>query len=203
MEINKPIIWIIGGGEVFETRENYLKFLENEYEISSQKSWDWKKWLTEGLSDHYDITKINMPDKMNADYDAWKIVFEKYIDTLDTNQDISIIGHSLGGIFLAKYLSENVFPKKISSLHLVAPVWTHPESKIHNTWNFSFHPMSLSKLPSKAKNIYIWWSEDDDIVNFEDFEKYSEALPMADFRIFRDRWHFIGSHFVELFTTFL
>lgn len=199
----KQNLWIIGGGEVFENQEAYLHFLENEFSIDRKKSGDWKKWLADGLLDTHNVTKIAMPDKMNADYDAWKIVFEKYIDELDTNTNMSIVGHSLGGIFIAKYLSENTFPIKIEALHLVAPVWSHPESKIHNTDNFSFHPMHLSRIPSQCKNIFIWASEDDEIVDFSDSEKYAESLPMADFRTFKNRGHFLGSHFVELFNTFL
>lgn len=154
MEKNKPIIWIIGGGETFSSREKYLEWCEKETFHKPKKGW--KDWLADGLSDTHDVKKINLPDKTNADYDAWKIWFEKYIDELDTNLPISLIGHSLGGIFLAKYLSENIFPKKLEALHLVSPVWTHPDSELHSTTNFSFHPMNLQKIPPQAKKIYIW-----------------------------------------------
>jgi hypothetical protein len=33
-----------------------------------------------------------------------------------------LVGHSLGAMFLTKYLAENEFPIQISQLHLVAPV---------------------------------------------------------------------------------
>lgn len=203
MTTNKENLWIIGGGETFENREKYLFFLENTFDINRKKSGDWKSWLADGLFDTHNITKIPMPDKMNADYDAWKIIFEKYLDEMDTNIEISLIGHSLGGIFLAKYLGENKFPRNIKTLHLVAPVWTHPDSELHNTANFSFHPMNISNIPPQCENIYIWGSEDDEIVDFNDFEKYSESLPMADFRTFTNRGHFLGSHFVELFLEIL
>lgn len=193
-------LWILGGGEVFTSREKYLEWCERT-PFYKAKKW-WKDWIAHGLSDDYEVVKISLPDKTNADYEAWKIWFEKYIDLLDTNEEIFLIGHSLGGIFLAKYLSENTFPVKIKALHLVAPVWSHPESILHNTASFSFHPMNLSKIPPQCEKIYIWASEDDEIVDFSDSEKYSEHLPMSDFRVFKDRGHFIGSHFKELFETF-
>jgi predicted alpha/beta hydrolase family esterase len=65
-----------------------------------------------------------MPDTQNSYYPAWKIWFEKYFQYLGENKLI-VIGHSLGGIFLAKYLSENKFPRCIDSLHLVSPVYNN------------------------------------------------------------------------------
>jgi hypothetical protein len=53
-----------------------------------------------------------MPNPMNARYNEWKILFKKIVLLLDDN--VILIGHSLGAIFLVKYLSENKFPKKNS-----------------------------------------------------------------------------------------
>ncbi len=201
MEKIKPIIWIVGGGEVFSSREKYLEWCERTPFYPPRKNW--KDWLAHGLSDNYDVKRISLPDKTNADYDAWKIWFEKYIDLLDTNAEISLIGHSLGGIFLAKYLSENTFIRQIRALHLIAPVWSHPESILHNTGNFSFEANNLKKISSQCDEIHIWASRDDDIVNFEDSEKYFEYLPKSEMHIFGHRGHFLQAHFVELFQTFL
>ena len=67
---------------------------------------------------HENYMYPQMPNKQNADYQAWKIEFEKILPDLD--KDSILIGHSLGGIFLAKYLSENKLAQKLDSLHLVA-----------------------------------------------------------------------------------
>ena len=39
------------------------------------------------------------------------------------NDEIVLVGHSMGGSFLAKYLSENKFPKKIKGAFLVSAVY--------------------------------------------------------------------------------
>lgn len=186
---------------MFASREEYLKWCEKSV-FYPPKKW-WKDWIAHGLSDNYSVEKISLPDKTNADYEAWKIWFEKYIDLMDTNEEIFLIGHSLGGIFLAKYLSENNFPTKISALHLVAPVWSHPNSILHNTGTFSFNPDNLKKIAQQCDQIHIWASEDDDIVNFEDAEKYFEYIPKSELHIFKNRGHFLGSHFMELFQQFV
>jgi hypothetical protein len=59
-----------------------------------------------------------MPAKQDADYIAWKIWFEKLFPFLQP-ENVILIGSSLGTIFLSKYLSENIFPRTIQSLHLV------------------------------------------------------------------------------------
>ena len=60
-----------------------------------------------------------MPLKEDAKYEDWKIYFERYIPFL--RNDCILVGSSLGAMFLAKYLSENKFPKKILATFLVCP----------------------------------------------------------------------------------
>jgi predicted alpha/beta hydrolase family esterase len=58
-----------------------------------------------------------MPNKQNAQYEEWKLVFEKIIDKLDEN--FILIGHSLGAMFIVKYLSENTISKTIEKTLLL------------------------------------------------------------------------------------
>ncbi|NOZ43581.1 MAG: hypothetical protein GXP45_00120 [bacterium] len=66
-----------------------------------------------------------MPNKQRADYHARKIWFEKLFPYINSSKEskLILIGHSLGAIFLAKYLSENTFPKTIDQLHLISSVF--------------------------------------------------------------------------------
>lgn len=59
-----------------------------------------------------------MPNGNNAQYIEWKIWFERLLPFL--NDGVILIGHSLGGIFLAKYLSENNFSIKVRAAILIA-----------------------------------------------------------------------------------
>ncbi len=52
-----------------------------------------------------------MPNALNAKYLEWKILLGRLAPCF--NKEAAFIGHSLGGIFLAGYLAENEFPKKI------------------------------------------------------------------------------------------
>ena len=76
--------------------------------------------LQERLPEFF-VIKPEMPNKDMARYSAWRLWFEKYFQFLDA-EELILIGHSLGAMFLVKYFAENKFPKKVAQLHLVAPV---------------------------------------------------------------------------------
>lgn len=198
----KSQLVIVGGGEAFDSHEEYLLWLKQCNWNVMQSFPDWKKWLTDGLADTYSTIRVSMPSKTNAFYAAWKIWFEKYFPYLVSSK-IVFIGHSLGGIFLAKYLSENTLPFPLHSLHLVAPVF-HNEGLIgESTGDFSFDPSLLSHLSSQVQHIHLWASTDDSVVPYEHSVLYKKYLPTAHFHSFSDKGHFSQSHFVELFMELL
>jgi len=110
--------------------------------------------------------------------------------------NIILIGHSLGGIFLAKYLSENNFPVKIDQLYLVAAPFDGNEDKYSLT-DFKL-PASLKKIEKQANKIFLYHSKDDSVVPFSDLGKYANKLPGAKKIIFEDRDHFSQEEFPEL-----
>lgn len=110
---------MIHGRMTFKNKKDYLHFLKTR-KISIEEKIYWSNGLfKKKLGKNFEIIKPNMPLKDNAKYEEWKIYFERYFPQLENN--IILIGSSLGGIFLAKYLSENKFPKKILSTYLICP----------------------------------------------------------------------------------
>ncbi|MBX9809386.1 alpha/beta fold hydrolase [Candidatus Gracilibacteria bacterium] len=197
--MDKNQILMIGGGEAFENTEQYLKFLEDYPYDLREKYKSWKGWLLTGLSDDFEGIRVEMPATQNSYYAAWKIWFEKYFQYLG-DKKIIIIGHSLGGIFLAKYLSENNFPKPIHSIHLISPVFDNSGLKGESTASFSFDPKNLENIINQSNNIHIWHSKDDTVVPFEHSMKFHTYLNGSILHTFDNRGHFSGqSHFVELF----
>ena len=126
-----------------------------------------------------------MPNKGNAIYDEWKIVFEKF--ALALPPDTVYVGHSLGGIFLAKYFSENTLD--VGVIHLIASPFSPCGSMILGS--------DLFRLAS-LDNVVLWHSRDDLVVDFSELSRYPKALPKADAHIFEDRKHFNGERFDEL-----
>ncbi len=116
----KKQIVVIHGGDSFDTHEEYLSFLKS-FEINDLSYFtgeNWKTTLQERLGDNFDVILPRMPNPLNARYAEWKIWFDKLVPFLDDG--VILVGHSLGGIFLAKYLSENKFPKTITATILIS-----------------------------------------------------------------------------------
>ena len=135
-----------------------------------------------------------MPNSTNARYLEWKIWFEKLIPFL--KEEVVLVGHSLGGMFLTKYLSENKFPKRVRATFLVSSPFDDKDSG-ESLVDFVL-PASLSNLQEQGGKIFIYHSEDDPVVPFADFKKFERNLPNANFRTFKDREHFGQEDFPEL-----
>jgi predicted alpha/beta hydrolase family esterase len=190
----KQQVFVIHGGNAFDKYEDYFEYLkEKEISIERTRFIDWKGNLQKNLGDSYDVILPRMPNSQNARYVEWEIVFDKFVSQLDEN--IIFIGHSLGGIFLAKYLSEKVYPKSIKAVFLVAAPYNTPND--HPCVDFNLLT-DLSGLEKQVDKVFIYHSQDDQIVPFSNFIRYQKEIPKATSRIFTDKQHFNQEDFPEL-----
>lgn len=190
----KKQVVVIHGGDTFENYEEYIKFLRDcKINIERYKTLkdDWKPWLRKKLGEKYEVILPIMPNKTNARFEEWKIWFEKIIPFF--SDEIILIGHSLGASFVAKYLSENKFPKKLKGVFLVSGVFDK---------DFDGYTLLSFKLPEKlnlqTENIYLYHSKDDPVVPFSALENFSRELPRANARVFDSRQHLNQGEFPEL-----
>jgi len=190
----KQQIVLIPGGNAFRKYEDYLKDLENtKLSLSFFDKKDWKTGLAAALGDSYQVIIPQMPNRFNARYKEWKIWFEKIADLLEN--DVILIGSSLGGIFLAKYLAENTFSKKLKAVFfLAAPYNTDKNSDLCDFVTSE----DLSNIEKQTKRIFIYQSKNDEIVPFEDCRKYERLLPEATLRVFESYGHFKLLEFPEI-----
>jgi predicted alpha/beta hydrolase family esterase len=189
----KQIIAIHGGDE-FATYDEYIAALNScEVELGNSDRKGWKMSLSAQLGFDYQVTLPRMPNASNAKYAEWKLWFEKYASLVEDG--VILIGHSLGGIFLAKYLSENRFSKKIGATFLVAPPYDQDGERTIVEFTL---PDSLQLLEEQGGELFIYHSKDDPIVAFEELQKYQNALPKANALTFADRGHFLQEEFPEL-----
>lgn len=133
------------------------------------------------------------PYFQGMDFEKW----EKVISQFEINENTILIGHSCGGGFWLKYLSQN--PQiKIGRLILVAP-WIDVEGaqpKFFGKWEID------EGLPKRCPQIDLFISSDDGSYILNSFEKISAALgDNIKYHKFNDKGHFaekIGANFPEL-----
>ena len=192
----KPQIFLVHGGMTFKSNKDYLHYLKTR-EIKIQKKASWSAdYFDKELGRKFDIIRPRMPLSENAKYRDWKIYFERHIPFL--RNGVILIGSSLGGIFLAKYLSEHKFPKKISAIFLVCPPFdnTIPNEDLVSGFRLK---SDLSMLEKNSKNLYLMFSEDDEVVPVSQAEKYRKKLDKANILIYKGKnGHFDVTKFSEI-----
>ncbi len=192
----KTQIFYIHGGETFKNDREYVKWLSTR-KVSVDKKIKWSaEYLDKELGQNFEIIRPRMPLQDNAKYRDWKICFESYFPYLRDN--IILIGGSLGGIFLAKYLSENKFPKKILATYLICPPFddTLPGESLAGGFKLK---SDLSLLEQNSKNITLMFSKDDFVVPVSHADKYKAKLPNAKLIIYKSKnGHFQISKFPEI-----
>ena len=192
----KPQIFLIHGGMTFKNQKDYIKYLKTRM-VTLTKRQRWQDdFLTKNLGKDFEIIQPRMPQQDNAKYEDWKIYFERFIPHLRNN--VILIGSSLGGIFLAQYLSENKFPKKILSTYLICPPYDNSVIGEDLVGGFKLKS-DLSLLPKNTKNLYLMFSKDDDSVPVSHAEKYRKKLPNTKIIIYPSKnGHFNISKFPEI-----
>ncbi|MFH0853345.1 MAG: alpha/beta hydrolase [bacterium] len=196
MNKQKTQVFHIHGGNTFYNKKEYLRYLKTR-DIRIEKKISWNgDYLENKLGKEFQIIQPRMPLQDCAKYDEWKIHFERFIPKLRSN--IILIGQSLGGIFLAKYLSENKFPKKILSTYLVCPPFDNTLPTENLVGGFKLKA-DLSLLETNSKNLYLLFSKNDKVVPVSQAKKYENKLKHAKIIIYKHiKGHFQISKFPEI-----
>ena len=155
------------------------EYLSDEY--PSLSNGHWFPWLQKQLTMKGVLTQTpEMPDATKPDYEKWKKEFERY----DVNGDTLLVGHSCGGGFLIRWLSEN--DKSVKKLVLVAP-WLDPKkTKTKEFFNFEIN----SNLTDRIEEIHLFISEDDEDDILESVEIIKKELPSIKMHTYKDKGHF-------------
>lgn len=185
---NPQQVVYIHGGMTFPTYEAYVEYLRTK-SLSLDRlraSRDWKDNLQDTLGPAFDIFAPRMPNGSNAVYVEWELWFSRILPLFAPG--VILIGHSLGGVFLARYLAEHDAPIKIKALLLAAALYRDdvPEESLGEF----VPPADLSRLTGQAGSIYVYHSTDDPVVPYEHGRAHAEALPEATFRTCEGLGHF-------------
>lgn len=134
------------------------------------------KNLRQSLGPNYNINAPIMPDPDEPSYKKWKPELDKH---LNNTSPAILIGHSLGASILLKYLSEEKQPISSVGLFLVAtPFWGNEDWDVSE---FLLRDKFSAFLPDTLK-IYLYQSQDDEVIPAEHLSRYINAIPTAEVR---------------------
>jgi predicted alpha/beta hydrolase family esterase len=175
--VKKHVLFIHGAGEgAFEEDGLLVASLQN------------------ALGRAYEVHYPKMPEHDSATYADWKAPIERELAILDNA--VILVGHSVGGSVVVKYLSEQQLDKPISSLFLLAtPYWGADEFW---KWDEVRLDEDVATKLASIPRIFLYHSRDDEVVPFAHLALYAATLPQAIVRVFDRRGHQFGNDLAEV-----
>jgi predicted alpha/beta hydrolase family esterase len=156
-------------------------------------SYDLVSYLKKELSGENEIHYPIIDDPDAPTYKMWKKLLSTEFKTI--NQPVILVGHSLGGSMLLKYLSEERPQITILALFLVStPLWGK------NGWDvedFVLQENFESELRHINK-VFLYHCKEDAIVPFEHLNFYKRAFPNSTVRVLNGTDHAFADGLPEL-----
>jgi predicted alpha/beta hydrolase family esterase len=181
MIAKRKILFIQGGGK--EAHEADAQLVDS---------------LRKTLGHAYEVHYPKMPGESDPDYRRWKVQLRKELARLDGR--IILIGHSLGGSFLLKYLSEEKTERPIAGIFLIATPYWGGDGWRYEGYERVALPMGFAaKLPNGTA-LFLYHSRDDDTVPFAHLALNAAKLPRATIRDFDGRGHQLNNDLTEVAT---
>jgi predicted alpha/beta hydrolase family esterase len=149
--------------------------------------------LRQALGHGYDVHFPRMPGEANPNVQSWKRKISAELSR--SHGKAVLVGHSLGGSFLLKYLSEEEVETPIAGLFLIAAAswnddqWNSDDLKL---------PGDIAERLSPIPRIFFYHSRDDDVVPFAHLALHGARLPRATIRAVDGRGHQFRNDLTEV-----
>jgi len=128
----------------------------------------WRGWLKKELEQRgYIVDAPEMPIPWKPDYQAWKKEFEK----IKISNNSVLIGHSAGGAFIARWLSEN--KRVVKKVILLSP----GKAKLdHNKRLHDFYSFKIDKsIAARVEKIVLFTSDNEKWYRKQNIQEYNVA----------------------------
>jgi predicted alpha/beta hydrolase family esterase len=145
----------------------------------------WFSWLKRQLilKDIHTVS-IEPPFPFRPRYGEWKREFERF----DITPETILVGHSCGGGFLVRWLSENK-DVEVDRVVLVAP-WINPNNyEVSDTADFFKFDIDPD-FPSRAKKVTVFISTDDEPSVVKTVQILKEHVHDMELREYTNKGHF-------------
>ena len=164
-------------------RPDKEEYYDPKYPTNSNNHWF--PWISKQLqiNDIFAVA-VEPPHPWQPRYEIWKKEFERF----DITPETVLVGHSCGGGFLVRWLSENK-NQNVGKVVLVAP-WinpdNNPESDTADFFEFDMDP----DLTQRTKGVTIFNSDNDMETVLKSVDIIREKVPSINYREFHNYGHF-------------
>ncbi len=160
---------------------------ENYYDpaLGTSSNFAWIPWLQKQLLVRDIMPNVpEMPHAYLPEYTSWKREFERF----DITPDTTLVGHSMAGGFLLRWLSENLDASP-ARVVLVAPS-LDPLCKNET----GFCEFEIDSAITDRTQLIVMTSDNDSEKAETSRQMIIDALPTTDVRMFPGYGHFIPEH---------
>lgn len=149
--------------------------------------------LERALGAGWDVQYPQMPDEENCPYQEWQAEIDARLASM--KGPVALVGHSVGGSVLLKYLCDRRPPLRIAGLFAVAaPYWGAGGWG----WDELALPADAAARLQGGWPLVLYHSRDDEVVPFSHLALYAAKLPRATVRTYEGRDHQFGNDLAEV-----
>lgn len=144
--------------------------------------------LGRALGAGWDVQYPQMPDEEHCPYPAWKAEIDARLASIE--RPVALVGHSIGGSVLLKYLSWRPLPPRIVGLFAVAAPYWGADPSWH--WDEMRLPADAATRLAGDWPLVLYHSRDDEVVPFAHLALYAARLPRVTVRAYDGLGHQFG-----------
>lgn len=149
----------------------------------SESNCHWIPWLQKQLISKDILAQTpEMPEPYTPNYEKWRAVFDQF----EVDEQTDLIGHSCGGGFLLRWLSEN--KQKVGKLVLIAP-WLDPSNELGDDNSFFGFEID-TELAERTSGVYIFNSSNDYESIHGSVKRITKSLPESKVIEIENKGHF-------------
>lgn len=149
--------------------------------------------LRGSLGEGYEVHYPRMPASFEATFDDWLAPIENGLARLE--EPAYLVGHSVGGSVLLKYLC-TARRAKVAALHVMAaPFWGADDFW---SWDEASLPSDAASRLAYVPQVFLYHARDDEVVPFAHLRLYQELFPAAQVRELGARGHQFGNDLAEV-----
>jgi uncharacterized protein len=141
--------------------------------------------LQRALGAEYQVQYPQMPDEENCPYPEWKAQIDARLSA--ATGAVALVGHSVGGSVLLKYLCDQRPKAPVAGLFVIAaPYWG---ADADWRWDDVALPLDAAAKLAGTWPLILYHSRDDETVPFAHLALYAAKLPRATIQTFDGRGH--------------